>query len=258
MIMVAKVPPRLESNTASAETSEHSTKLGLRPSSACLLCRSTHPVSHLPPSPLHQHTPALLSVERWARLAQSLNIKVDPVTFTQLQAAYQAPHRAYHTATHIQASLALLDVHVDLAQHPAEVELALWFHDAVYHPQAVDNEANSADWAANYLRHQQLSTAVIQRITAMILATATHGSATTPDTQLLLDIDLAILGQDAATFDRYHRAIRQEYAWVPQPLYDQKRRAVLQSFLNRPHIYQTTTFQARYEAIARQNLRRVL
>ncbi len=200
----------------------------------------------------------MLHLDRWQALSQRLAIPADITTFHQLQAAYQEPHRAYHTSEHLCHCLSLLDRHRGIADHPEEVELALWFHDAVYHPQATDNERQSADWVLQYLQQQRASSLIGQRISQMILATADHAQAIAPDTQLLLDIDLAILGQDAEHFDRYDCAIRQEYAWVPLAHYRRRRRAVLLSFLEKPTIYQTTAFQQRYETTARQNLRRAV
>ena len=43
----------------------------------------------------------------------------------------------------------------------------------------------------------------------------------------MLGIDLAILGQDAETYDAYAAAIRREYAHVPEPEYKAKRRKAL-------------------------------
>ena len=185
-------------------------------------------------------------------------ITADTTTFQQLQQAYQQPHRHYHTTDHLLDCLSQLDAHRVQAWRPAEIELALWFHDAVYDPRATDNEIKSAAWADCYLQQQGAPSEVRQQITAMILATAGHCNSPTPDTQLLLDIDLSILGQDTVTFDHYHQAIRKEYAWVPANIYNEKRRAVLASFLKRDFIYQTTAFRQRYEARARHNLRQAI
>jgi predicted metal-dependent HD superfamily phosphohydrolase len=51
------------------------------------------------------------------------------------------------------------------------------------------------------------------------------------DAKLLLDIDLAILGQDSARFNEYEQQIKQEYAWVADEAFKQGRGQVLTSFL---------------------------
>jgi predicted metal-dependent HD superfamily phosphohydrolase len=71
-----------------------------------------------------------------------------------------------------------------------------------------------------------------------------------------VDIDLSILGAEAERFDEYEVQVRQEYAWVPGPVFRHKRREILQGFLARPHIYATEWFQRRFEAVARNNLQR--
>jgi hypothetical protein len=75
---------------------------------------------------------------------------------------------------------------------------------------------------------------------------------------LLLDIDLSILGADEDAFDRYDRAIREEYSWVPEAEYRNARIKVLKSFADRASIYHTLIGRKRYESQARANLERAL
>ncbi|PSB28445.1 N-methyl-D-aspartate receptor NMDAR2C subunit [Stenomitos frigidus] len=178
--------------------------------------------------------------------------------FTQLLEAYLQPHRAYHTATHLEACLRQFDLAQAEAEHPAEVEVALWFHDAVYVPNAVDNEAQSALWATQRLQQLGVSAVVIDRIAAMIVATKHDRLPEHHDCKLLLDIDLSILGQAPEPFDAYEQCIRREYAWVPKAQYCTGRAAILERFLQRSTIYYTSFFRERLEAQARQNLERSL
>jgi predicted metal-dependent HD superfamily phosphohydrolase len=92
----------------------------------------------------------------------------------------------------------------------------------------------------------------------MILATDHRRPHTTPEEPLIVDIDLSILGRDPATFDAYDRAIRAEYAHVPDDAYRIGRGKVLQHFLNRTRLYYTPWFFEQYEATARVNLQQAL
>jgi predicted metal-dependent HD superfamily phosphohydrolase len=191
----------------------------------------------------------------WSRLgAQGHGIDV----FQQLAASYAEPARFYHTAAHIVDCLTQLDWSRDLAVRPDQVEAALWFHDAVYVPGATDNEARSARMARSSLSAAEAPGGVPQRIATLILATTHADLPSDPDARLLCDIDLSILGRETAEFDRFERQIRQEYAWVPEPMYRHARSEVLNGFLRRHSIYYTERFAERYERTARQNLERVL
>lgn len=179
----------------------------------------------------------------------------------ELVRAYTAPERHYHNLAHIEAMLGLMRMHA--LSDPASVEAAIWFHDAVYDTRRHDNEERSAALATERLAGL-LSPDRVGRIAALIRATAGHtvpdfsDAAARNDCALFLDMDLAILGSAPEDFAAYESAVRREYAWVPQPLWIEGRRQVLERFLARPMIYASQSFRASHEAAARRNLTRSL
>ena len=174
--------------------------------------------------------------------------------FADLAREYGAPNRHYHTARHIADCLAKLDRHRALAMRAAEVEIALFFHDAIYDPRRSDNEAKSADWAASCLEHEGLDAPAVARVRALVLATRHDAEPSDGDQALLVDIDLSILGAPPRAFRAYDREIAREFAWLPAEQYRSGRVAVLKSFLARPRIFATPPFFAEFEAPARRNL----
>jgi len=173
----------------------------------------------------------------------------------ELLARYAEPHRAYHTQQHLSECLALFDELRHLAVHPAEVEAALWFHDAIYDVHRHDNEALSADWARAALLQASASVDVAARVHALVMATRHSVAPQTSDEQLLVDIDLAILGAPPQRFAEYEAQIRREYAHVPQDVFTAKRGEILAGFLARPVLYGTAALRERLDATARANLR---
>lgn len=200
---------------------------------------------------------------RWRKAWEHLHAAPPPDLLRQLETRYGEPHRAYHTLEHVRACLAHFDAVRALLRQPARVELAIWFHDAIYDPRAADNEERSAQWAYEALRAAGAGEEAAQQVAALIRLTQ-HGAEPGDgrpdgnDASLLLDIDLAILGADPAAFDAYEAQIRREYSWVPWPEFCRKRAAVLRTFTQRPAIYRTDYFRRRFEESARQNLRRSL
>jgi predicted metal-dependent HD superfamily phosphohydrolase len=196
-----------------------------------------------------------VTVDAWQRLWTDLGAaEVPRGLFNQLVAAYSERHRSYHTLQHLRECLAHFEAASALARRPAEVEVALWFHDAVYDPKARDNEERSADWAARSLLAADCDAAVAERVRALVLATDGHAASDDADTQLLLDVDLAILGAAPPRFAEYGRQVRAEYAHVPEPEFRARRRQVLAAFLARPRIYLTAAFHDALEDRARANL----
>ena len=195
-------------------------------------------------------------VASWQTAWSALGAQPDPALFDKLLAAYAEPQRRYHTRQHLQECLDHLQGARGLAEHPGEVALALWFHDAVYAPDRHDNEPQSTDWARQAVVAAGVAPAVADRIHALILATRHDAAPATPDEALLVDIDLAILGAAPGRFDDYERQVREEYAPVPEALFRSRRQVILEGFLRRPSLYSTGWFRDRLESSARANLRR--
>ncbi|QJX46231.1 hypothetical protein HMJ29_04460 [Hymenobacter taeanensis] len=175
----------------------------------------------------------------------------------QLTEAYQASDRHYHSLQHIRALLNCADLHASLLQDAEVVQLAIWFHDAVYSTRRDDNEARSAALALEFLGHSTLSPERRQRVAYLIERTQDHTQpqpAADPDLHFFLDADLKILGAPEADYWQYARQVRQEYRLVPDFLYRRGRRKVLEKLLTAPVLYQTSLFRNKLDAQARRNL----
>ena len=178
-------------------------------------------------------------------------------TYRQLAAAYTGPGRHYHNLHHVQALLDTVDEYASLVQDREVVELAVWFHDAVYDYLSSENEARSAALARQFLAHSTLSAERQARVAYLIECTARHTAAhaPVPDLDFFLDADLRILGAAPADYAEYAHQIQQEYRLVPALLYRRGRRKVLEQLLAATALYRTLEFQQRFDAAARRNLR---
>ena len=203
----------------------------------------------------------VLRVESWLASWNRLGCSPSAVlldTYPALLAAYAEEHRRYHTVRHLTECLSQVRELLPDAHRPAEIEIALWFHDAVYQPRKADNEQRSAEWARRCAAQAGAPAQAGERIFQLILATRHAAAPDDGDAQILVDADLAILGASPERFAEYDRDIRVEYGWVPGFLYRRNRRRVLRDFLARDPIFNTPQFRDRYEAQARDNLRAAL
>jgi predicted metal-dependent HD superfamily phosphohydrolase len=192
--------------------------------------------------------------QRWNHLWSQLRSTPPQELFDEIVARYREKHRHYHTLQHLDECLRHLDDVTPLAIHAPEIELALWFHDAVYDPHKQNNEELSATWARSAAAAAALPDDCCNRIRDLVQITASHSLPRTNDEALLIDIDLSILGASPDRFEEYERGIRHEYSWVPSLIFAAKRRSILDKFLQRETIFHTQHFIERYERQARVNL----
>lgn len=201
----------------------------------------------------------VITLSRWQTMWRELGASAsDDALFTRLIECYSEPHRKYHTMQHLRECMTHLEQVRSFAERAEEVELALWFHDAIYNTRKKDNEKRSAEWARDSALAAGLSGDQASRIYELVMATVHDAVPVGRDAAILVDIDLAILGSGVARFDEYEVQVRNEYSWVLGPLYRAGRRKILQEFANRESIYSTEYFRVNYEAQARSNIARSL
>ncbi len=185
---------------------------------------------------------------------EKLSMRRNSETYEALYAAYSEKHRHYHTTVHIAACLTVFDEFIEIASNPGDVEIAIWFHDAIYKPLSKNNEANSANWARRFIVKNDGSETKGDSIHRLIMATLHNTLPTDADAQLLVDVDISILGSNPDTYEEFEANVRREYRCVPGPLFRNERRKILQSFLDRETIYSTVALRDAYEDQARANL----
>ncbi|MBB4867321.1 putative metal-dependent HD superfamily phosphohydrolase [Pseudomonas nitritireducens] len=191
--------------------------------------------------------------QRWESLWRQLGSTPPPGSFAALERHYGGADRHYHGTQHILACLAHLDRLRDLARHPAQVELALWLHDVIYDTRRQDNEAASAQLAREWLADAGLDRHG-DALQALILATCHQAGGLAEDAALVADIDLSILASTPPVYAQYQAAVRREYAWVPEALFNAGRAKVLRQLLDQPQLYQLPSLRQDWEAPARKNL----
>jgi len=201
----------------------------------------------------------------------SAPLTLPTVMLSELEAAYATPPRAYHNFAHVQEVLhrfAEVTAGPGWTQ-PAEVYLAVLYHDAIYEAGRKDNEARSAELAmaqiAQWLPEQGVDTL---RVAELINLTARHGQFSpgdfgddgfSLDARHFLVCDMAILGAEPGVFDAYDAGIAEEYrGHVPGFLFRLNRKRFLKGLLARERIYLSDWFHQRYDASARANLRRAI
>lgn len=196
--------------------------------------------------------------ERFRGLAARCAPDIDgEEVFRILVDRYSEPQRSYHTLAHIHHCLGQLDGARHLAADPDGIELAIWFHDAVYDPAADDNERRSAE-LFDSLIGLHLSRERAAHVHGLIRDTEHPNVPRDIDARLMVDIDLSSFGLPWEEFMRDTRAIREELAHVPEQRFEEGKRGFLNELLSRSSIYLTPYFRERLEARARSNIERVM
>lgn len=194
----------------------------------------------------------------WIETWRDLRVDDSPALrrlYEDVLSRYSEPHRHYHTTQHLTECFEKVQAIISLAEHPAEVKVGLWFHDAIYDTRRHDNEQQSADWAREAARELGANAESAQRIYDLIMFTRHAAAPVGIDAQVLVDADLSILGAPPARFQEYEAQVRSEYAWVPDTTFRSGRANILKELLARPHLFCTMQFREQYEALARRNLR---
>ncbi len=182
-----------------------------------------------------------------------------------LRKKHSEPHRFYHTLTHI---LHMTKEAISIEEHISDklaVLLAILSHDCVYYTdhRYQYNEIESAEFLRSlifriseefYNDHRDSIEFAVQ----LIMMTKDHSIPTglsinqQSDAALFLDLDLLILSTDSYTYAQFEKNVRQEFAHVPDEIFNLKRKEVLMHLLD-SQIYKSKIFESKIDW-AKQNL----
>ena len=178
--------------------------------------------------------------------------------FDELDVLYGEPHRRYHAAAHIDHCLRQFDLAAGAMDEPDAVEMALWFHDAIYDIPGDENELLSAELFAARTEGRGPE-AFRSKVYRLVMATAhIRTSPETLDESFVVDIDLSSFGRSWEEFVDDSRAVRAEHPHVPDAEFHPRQRKFLESLVARPTLYSTEFFRTRLEARARNNIERLI
>lgn len=189
----------------------------------------------------------------------SLNSLKVSECFGVLEAAYGHPSRVCHNWGHIEHCLEELYAR-GLGPNPL-VELALFYHDAVYEVGRTDNELQSAELLRKHAHPLGLSQEIATAAYGLIMATQHKTPPQKPLEKLIVDIDLCSLGKSPEEFQKNSQDLRKEFGVFSDEVYRKGRTQFLTEFLQRAEsgtLYHTPLFQKLYSGQAIVNLRQGL
>lgn len=176
--------------------------------------------------------------------------------WAKLRLRYGEEHRHYHDLGHLAHCLEQLDLARESVDRPDEVEMAIWYHDIINEPDSRENEKLSADYFASKAR-DCMAPDFVGHVVELVLVTTHKQTPANNDQRFICDIDLASFGCPWECFVRDSDAVKAEFVGSDEDYYRGKS-AFLRSMLDRPRIFQTDFFFARYEQQSRQNIERLL
>jgi len=194
---------------------------------------------------------------QWNKLVYSYSDDQDLINefWLEIEQQHSGAKRHYHNLNHLEYMIEKAHEHQANLTDLNTVLFSIFYHDIVYNVRRQDNEQKSADLAKERLIKLGLTDDQVAKCQEQIIATKEHNTQTDSDTNYLVDIDLAILGEDPETYKVYSQQIRKEYSIFPMFLYKKGRKKVLRHFLNMNSIFKTDWFHENYEPQARENLR---
>lgn len=140
---------------------------------------------------------------------------------------YSEPKRHYHTIDHLEAMITDLKEVKDKISDWDTTLFVVFYHDIIYKASSNTNEADSAKLAKKRLTEISYPVDKIEKCVAMILASKQHELSQDNDTNYLIDVDLAVLGENSEVYQKYTEQIREEYSIYPDFMYANGRKKTL-------------------------------
>jgi pantetheine-phosphate adenylyltransferase len=141
---------------------------------------------------------------------------------------WNAPHRKYHTESHLRDLLEQIHVYPGLSKKDRDIlSLAAIFHDIVYEPDRLENEERSAQFLLEHVSESQ-RTSEIQHVVQIILDTKDHAGKSDLSA-IFCAMDMSIVKAPYTKLREWEEGIRYEYSHLLWEDYKQGRTAFLES-----------------------------
>jgi predicted metal-dependent HD superfamily phosphohydrolase len=171
----------------------------------------------------------------------------------EIENNYLSKSRHYHNFEHLENMFSELDKVKTQIKDLDTLLFAIYYHDIIYKSTKSDNEYQSA--LIFKKRISETSFTNLSECMIQIEATKEHKLSNDNDINILLDLDLSILGKSPKEYKQYCENIRKEYNIYPDFIYRKGRKKVLKNILESGSIYKTDFFKQEYENQARENLK---
>ena len=192
----------------------------------------------------------------WRRTVASPPSPDADTVYADLLRRLDGDDRRFHNLQHIDDCLHRFDEVAPLLDDRDAVEMALWFHDAVYVPASPENERLSAALFLGF--SEGARTDFRKRVTRLILTTRRTAAPRSKDQKFIDDIDLAGFGASWTEFMRHGELLREEFAALDDAEYYAGQASFLARLQQRRRLFATDWFRDRYENNAQANLRQTL
>ena len=193
----------------------------------------------------------------WGRCPIDTRVASPVAAYAELARHYGEPWRRYHTGEHLDACLRHFDSARQHMEEPDAVEMALWYHDAVYDVRGNDNEERSAQLFKETVEGAA-DEGFCDRVCDLIMVTQHMDPPEQGDARYIVDIDLSSFGQPWDAFIADSRKVRAEITHLSDAEFNESQSKFLRKLQSRPSFFTSEYFRDRYEARARVNLDRLL
>lgn len=186
-----------------------------------------------------------------------VNTKASADIVATLMQLYGESARHYHTLDHIEFCLSVFDQVSSLAKNSDALELAIWFHDAIYNFPIKDNERLSAEFFME-VSECCLPNDVRDKVFKMVMVTVHDFAPSDHDEQMMVDIDLSSFGRPWEQFAEDGDNVRRELVYLDDAEFYPRQMNFMSGLVGRKNFYNLEWFQEKYEAQARSNVARYL
>uniref|UniRef100_A0A1B6L420 Uncharacterized protein n=1 Tax=Graphocephala atropunctata TaxID=36148 RepID=A0A1B6L420_9HEMI len=204
----------------------------------------------------------------WSEITNDAGINYDKKQYwwSKIIQNYSSEGRQYHDIQSLDEKFKYFSSIKSQLKNPVAVAFALFFQYLEYNPKSIDYNKKNIELFTTFFSDCELGleSPLYSEVLSLLEAAdtssteehKTDGAIGSEDRHYFLDLDMVVLGSEPEQYIIYANKVKEEYHFLPQPVYNDLRVKVLQNFLQIPNIFATKEFREKYEAQARSNIQK--